>query len=111
MNMFHMMNEARIGVGMASMIAGLGGYLYSLDYARNRPQGRPIGNKDPDSPQVMIAEHPDVKRLLMTQKAFVEGAQALIMYCAQLIDQQKISKDEAEIQRVALLLGNFDANL
>jgi alkylation response protein AidB-like acyl-CoA dehydrogenase len=104
MNMFHMMNEARIGVGMGAMIAGLGGYLYSLDYARNRPQGRHLTNKDPESPQVMIAEHADVKRMLMTQKAFVEGAQSLIMYCAQLIDQQKISSDSALIKRNALLL-------
>ncbi len=72
-NMFHMMNEARIAVGMAATVIGLGGYLYSLDYARNRPQGRHLTNKDPESPMVMISEHADVKRMLMTQKAFVEG--------------------------------------
>lgn len=104
MNMFHMMNEARIGVGMGAMIAGLGGYLYSLDYARNRPQGRLLTNKDPNTPQVMISEHPDVKRMLMTQKAFVEGAQTLIMHCAELIDMQKVSEDVQETKRIALLL-------
>jgi alkylation response protein AidB-like acyl-CoA dehydrogenase len=103
-NMFHMMNEARIGVGMGAMIAGLGGYLYSLDYARNRPQGRLLTNKDPNTPQVMIIEHPDVKRMLMTQKAFVEGAQTLIMHCAELIDMQKVSDEKQEIKRIALLL-------
>ena len=103
-NMFHMMNEARIAVGMAASVLGLGGYLYSLDYARNRPQGRKLGNKDPESPMVMISEHADVKRLLMTQKAFVEGAQALIYYSAQLIDEQNIAQDETEKQRAALLL-------
>lgn len=103
-NMFHMMNEARIGVGMGAVIAGLGGYLYSLDYARNRPQGRPIGNKNPQQPQVMISEHADVKRMLMTQKAFVEGGQALIMFCADLIDQQKVADNQDEVQRIALLL-------
>jgi butyryl-CoA dehydrogenase len=104
MNMFHMMNEARIGVGMGAMIAGLGGYLYSLDYARNRPQGRLLTDKNPESPQVMIAEHADVKRMLMTQKAFVEGAQTLIMFCAELIDLQKLTSDKSEQQRIAMLL-------
>jgi len=83
-NMFHMMNEARIAVGMGATVIGLGGYLYSLDYARNRPQGRHLSNKDPESPMVMISEHADVKRMLMTQKAFVEGAQSLILYSANL---------------------------
>ena len=103
-NMFHMMNEARIGVGMAAVIAGLGGYLYSLDYARNRPQGRPLTNRDPESPQVMISEHADVKRMLMTQKASVEGAHLLILYCAELIDRQKLATEAEEKQRIGLLL-------
>ena len=89
-NMFHMMNEARIGVGSAAVMAALGGYLYSLDYAKNRPQGRQLSDKNPENPQVMIIEHADVKRLLMTQKAYIEGGQALIYYCAQLVDKQRL---------------------
>jgi len=81
-NMFHMMNEARIGVGYGAVMSGLGAYLYSLAYARNRPQGRKIGNKDPATAQVNIIEHADIKRLLMAQKVYVEGGQALIMYCS-----------------------------
>ncbi|MFT5572676.1 MAG: alkylation response protein AidB-like acyl-CoA dehydrogenase [Cryomorphaceae bacterium] len=104
MNMFHMMNEARIGVGMAAAITGLGGYLYSLDYARNRPQGRHLSNKDPETPMVMISEHADVKRMLMTQKAYVEGAQALLYYAAKLVDQQALETDESERQRMTMLL-------
>ncbi len=103
-NMFHMMNEARIGVGMAATIIGLGGFLYSLDYARNRPQGRHLSNKDPETPMVMISEHADVKRLLMTQKAYVEGAMALMFYSAQLLDEQKIAATDAERNRASLLL-------
>ena len=103
-NMFHMMNEARIGVGMAATVIGLGGFLYSLDYARNRPQGRHLGNKDPETPMVMISEHADVKRLLMTQKAYVEGAQALMYYSAKLLDEQKIAKTEEDKARATLLL-------
>jgi len=103
-NMFHMMNEARIAVGMAATVIGLGGYLYSLDYARNRPQGRHLTNKDPDSPMVMISEHADVKRMLMTQKAFVEGAQSLILYAARLLDEQATAESKDEEVRATLLL-------
>ena len=102
--MFHMMNEARVGVGHGAVMSALGGYLYSLDYARNRPQGRLAQNKDPNSPQVPIIEHADVKRMLMAQKASVEGALSLVMYCAFLIDRQKITEDEAERRRIVLLL-------
>ncbi len=103
-NMFHMMNEARIGVGMAATIIGLGGFLYSLDYARNRPQGRHLGNKDPQTPMVMISEHADVKRMLMTQKAYVEGALGLMYYSAKLLDEQKIANSDEERNRAGLLL-------
>ena len=103
-NMFHMMNEARIWVGMGATMSALGGYLYSLDYARNRPQGRPLTNRDPESPMIMINEHADVKRMLMTQKAFVEGAMTLIYYCSELLDKQTLSDDAEEKSRIALLL-------
>ncbi|HET8706259.1 MAG TPA: acyl-CoA dehydrogenase family protein, partial [Pseudomonadales bacterium] len=64
--MFHLMNEARIGVGLGAVLLGYTGYLHSLGYARNRPQGRPLtsGGKNADSPQVKIVEHADVKRML-----------------------------------------------
>jgi butyryl-CoA dehydrogenase len=103
-NMFHMMNEARISVGMSAVMTGLGGYLYSLDYARNRPQGRPLVNRNPEEPQIMISEHADIKRMLMAQKAFIEGAQTLIYYCAELIDTKKLSDEKDQHQRIDLLL-------
>lgn len=103
-NMFHMMNEARISVGMSAVQYALGGFLYSLDYARNRPQGRSPVNKDPDSAQIMISEHADVKRMLMAQKAAVEGAQTLMYYSSELIEIQRLSDNEDEKQRIALLL-------
>ena len=103
-NMFHMMNEARVAVGTGATVIGLGGYLYSLDYARNRPQGRHLTNKDPESPMVMISEHADVKRMLMTQKAFVEGAHSLILYAARLLDEQVTAQSEDEQVRATLLL-------
>lgn len=103
-NMFHMMNEARIGVGMGATMSGLAGYLYSLDYARNRPQGRHPGHKDPNSPMLPIIEHADIRRLLMEQKVAVEGSLALLTYCSQLVDQQLTSEDSQTSKRITLLL-------
>jgi alkylation response protein AidB-like acyl-CoA dehydrogenase len=87
--MFHMMNEARIGVGLAATMLGMAGYHASLDYAKNRPQGRPMGpaGKDPAQPQTRIIEHADVKRMLLAQKSYAEGALALELYCARLVDE------------------------
>lgn len=103
-NMFHMMNEARIGVGMGAAMSGLAGYLYSLDYARNRPQGRHPGIKDPNSPMLPIIEHADIRRLLMEQKVTVEGSIALLSYCTQLVDQQEMAEDASDKERLTLLL-------
>jgi alkylation response protein AidB-like acyl-CoA dehydrogenase len=103
--MFHMMNEARLGVGHAAAMCGLGGYLSSLEYARQRLQGRLPNNKDPSSPPVPIIEHADVKRMLLAEKAAVEGAMALTGYCAYLVDLQKIADDAAERERLDALLG------
>src|SRR5882757_785675 len=86
--MFHMMNEARLGVGIAAVALGYTGYLKSLKYARERPQGRPLTAKDPSTPQIPIVEHADVKRMLLAQKSYVEGGLALALYCARLIDLQ-----------------------
>ena len=101
--MFHMMNEARIGVGLAATMLGMAGYAASLDYAKNRPQGRPTGpsGKDAAQPQVRIIEHADVKRMLLAQKAYCEGALALELYCARLVDEQHTAEaaaaDEARL--------------
>ena len=102
--MFHMMNEARIGVGTAATMLGLAGYYASLDYARSRPQGRPIGasGKDAASAPVRIIEHADVKRMLLAQKSYCEGALALELYCARLVDEDRTG--DAESARQARLL-------
>ncbi|MBA4193528.1 MAG: acyl-CoA dehydrogenase [Comamonadaceae bacterium] len=103
--MFHMMNEARIGVGMAATMLGMAGYHASLDYAKNRPQGRPMGpgGKDPAQPQIRIIEHADVKRMLLAQKSYCEGALALELYCARLVDEQHTGTPEA-VDQARLLL-------
>ena len=102
--MFHMMNEARIGVGMGAVLLGYTGYLHALDYARSRPQGRHPGAKDPASPQLPIVEHADVRRMLLAQKAYVEGGLALCLYCARLVDEQKTAADEGARAHAGMLL-------
>ncbi|MFB7716868.1 acyl-CoA dehydrogenase [Nocardia sp. NPDC056100] len=100
--MFTMMNEARISVGLAATALGYTGYLKSLDYARNRPQGRPLGAKG--GPQVPIVDHPDVRRMLLAQKSYVEGALALALYCGKLVDEQHTAETEAERTAAGTLL-------
>jgi alkylation response protein AidB-like acyl-CoA dehydrogenase len=101
--MFHMMNEARIGVGLCAAALGYTGYLHSLDYARTRVQGRPAG-ADRDGAPVPIVEHADVRRMLLAQKAYAEGALALGLYCARLLDEQRTGATDADRETAGLLL-------
>ncbi|MES2424408.1 MAG: acyl-CoA dehydrogenase [Pseudomonadota bacterium] len=103
--MFHMMNEARIGVGMAATMLGMAGYQASLEYAKNRPQGRAVGpaGKDTAAPQIRIIEHADVKRMLLAQKSYCEGALALELYCAKLVDEQHTAEPAAADEARLLL--------
>ena len=103
--MFHMMNEARIAVGMSAAAIGYAGYEASLAYARERRQGRPMGpaGKDPATPQVPIIQHADVKRMLLAQKAYVDGSLALGLYCARLVDDQRTGDAATAAEAAALL--------
>jgi butyryl-CoA dehydrogenase len=103
--MFHMMNEARIGVGLGATMLGYAGYEASLAYALDRPQGRPVGpaGKDPSQAQIRIIEHADVKRMLLAQKSYVEGALALGLYCARLVDEQRTGAESAAVEAGQLL--------
>jgi butyryl-CoA dehydrogenase len=103
-NMFHMMNEARIGVGLSAAVLGVTGYLHALDYARNRPQGRHPTEKDPAKPQLPIIRHTDVRRMLLAQKAYTEGALALCLYASRLVDEQKTAPTDTERTRAGYLL-------
>ncbi|MDF0751660.1 acyl-CoA dehydrogenase [Marinobacter sp. 71-i] len=102
--MFHMMNEARIGVGLGAVMLGYTGYLHALDYARDRKQGRPVGEKDPNSPQVPLIRHTDIRRMLLIQKAYVEGGLALCLQGAMLVDEKKHAETEDQRQLAAGLL-------
>ena len=103
--MFHMMNEARISIGMAATMLGLAGYYASLDYARTRLQGRPVGSsgKDASQPPVPLIRHADIKRMLLAQKSYCEGALALNLYCARLVDEGRTGEPQAA-QDAKLLL-------
>jgi len=101
--MFQMMNEARIDVGMGAAAIASAAYHASLEYARERPQGRSLKGKDPTQPQVLIIRHPDVKRMLLFQKAIIEGSLALILQCSRYADLKQVTEGE-EKERVSLLL-------
>ncbi|MCK0520535.1 acyl-CoA dehydrogenase [Williamsia sp. DF01-3] len=102
--MFRMMNEARIGVGFLATSLGYAGYQQSLEYAKTRTQGRVPTSKDPASAPVPIIEHADVKRMLLAQKSYVEGALALGLYCSKLVDEQQTAPSPEEAARIEFLL-------
>jgi alkylation response protein AidB-like acyl-CoA dehydrogenase len=102
--MFHMMNEARIGVGAGATALGVTGFLHSRDYARGRIQGRPLDAKDPKTPAVPIIRHADVRRMLLEQKAYAEGAVAVVLYTAKVLDESVAASSPEEREAAHLLL-------
>jgi alkylation response protein AidB-like acyl-CoA dehydrogenase len=92
--MFQMMNEARIEVGVGAAGIASAAYYASLEYAGERPQGRKPGSKDPSQPPVMIIEHPDVRRMLLFQRAVVEGSLSLLLQCGKYADLRKVTEGE-----------------
>ncbi len=101
--MFQMMNEARISVGIGATGIASAAYYAALDYAASRPQGRRLLEKDFAKPQIPIIEHADVRRMLLFQRAVVEGALGLIMQCSFYADQEKVLAGD-EKEKAALLL-------
>ncbi|MFY0626851.1 MAG: acyl-CoA dehydrogenase [Reichenbachiella sp.] len=101
--MFELMNEARIGVGLSAASVASAAYYASLNYAKERVQGRFPDEKDPASPQRKLIEHSDVKRMLIAQKSMVEGSLSLLMQCSMYADMAKGGKEEIrEIYRLTL---------
>jgi len=101
--MFQMMNEARIDVGMSAAAIASAAYYAALDYAKERPQGRKITEKDPSVPQIPIINHADIKRMLLFQRAIVEGSLCLNLQCAKYVDLAQVLAGE-EKEKVELLL-------
>jgi butyryl-CoA dehydrogenase len=102
--MFHMMNEARLEVGLGSVAVAYAGYRHSLAYAAQRPQGRHPDQRDPQASQVMIIEHADVRRMLLRQKSIVEGGLALCLYTARLVDEERTAAQQQDRHAAHLLL-------
>ncbi|MBM7062958.1 acyl-CoA dehydrogenase [Pseudomonas sp. UL073] len=102
--MFQMMNEARIGVALGASALAYQSYIHALDYARERPQGRLPGSKDPLAPQVRIVEHADVRRMLLQQKAYAEGSLSLCLYGSQLFEDAHTAPEQADRENAAELL-------
>ena len=102
--MFQMMNSARIMVGLHGVATASVAYQEALAYAKERPQGRPAGDRDPSSPQVPIIEHDDVKRMLLRQKAVVEGGFALVLRTAWYSDMAVAAEDDDARRRAQILL-------
>ncbi len=101
--MFQMMNAARISVGMQAAAIASSAYYAALEYAQERPQGRRVSSKDPTLPQIPIIEHPDVRRMLLFQRAVVEGGLSLILQCCRYTDLT-MADDEPTRTRSAMLL-------
>jgi len=101
--MFQMMNEARIDVGIGAAAIASAAYHAALEYARERPQGRSARAKDPSLPQVPIIQHADIKRMLLFQRAVIEGSLSLILQCGLYADMKHVA-EEAEKERYGLLL-------
>jgi alkylation response protein AidB-like acyl-CoA dehydrogenase len=102
--MFHMMNEARVSVGLAATAQGYTGYLQALSYARTRLQGRSPSRDRQSVAEMPIISHPDVRRMLLAQKSYVEGALALGLYCGRLIDETLTAPTDADRNDARLLL-------
>jgi alkylation response protein AidB-like acyl-CoA dehydrogenase len=95
--MFYMMNEARLGVGFQAFNYASTAYLYALNYARERVQGRDLeSGKDLNAPQVAIIRHPDVRRMLLEMKAYVDGMRSFVYYVGQCLDKEALADTEAE---------------
>lgn len=102
--MFHMMNEARVSVGLAATMLSVRGYQMALEYARERQQGRAPGAPQTE-PQIAIVQHSDVKRMLLLQKSYSQGALGLLLFCARLIDDEKTAATEEERAAAGQLLA------
>lgn len=102
--MFQMMNEARLSIGACAVSTASVGYQAALEYAKTRPQGRALTNRDATSPPINIVEHADVRRMLLAQKAMVEGGLSLLLQCSLYTDRMEASPDVEERTRCSRLL-------
>ncbi len=101
--MFQLMNEARLFTGLQAIAGASAAYQCALQYAQERVQGRPVTERDPTTPQVTIMHHPEVRRMLLRQKAAVEGVLSLLLYCSRLADTHRLAEGEEKEHAHSLL--------
>ena len=105
--MFHLMNSARLAVGFIGFISGSAAYLYALNYARERLQGKDLEEfLNPEAPQVPIIRHPDVRRMLMWIKAHVDGMRSLIYFVSTALDKRACAASDTEREYYQGLIRN-----
>ena len=102
--MFQLMNTARIHTGLQAIAQAASAYQCALQYTQERVQGREVTERDPTTPQIPIIRHPEVRRMLLRQKAYVEGVVSLLMYCATLADRMRITESDEEKENYQALL-------
>jgi len=103
--MFHVLEDARMSIGAKSAATMSTGYLNALEYAKERIQSADLTQtRDPDAPRVAIIRHPDVRRMLIQQKAYAEGMRALTMYSAWVLDQIQLHPEEPYWAKLSDLL-------
>ena len=105
--MFQMMNGARLEVGLTAAAIASAAYNASLQYAKERPQGRKLdgsGGKNLNAPQTLIINHPDVRRMLLLQKSIVEGSECLLFLCSKYLDLSHHAESDADKEKYHLLL-------
>ncbi len=95
--MFHMMNEARLGVGAIGLFNASCAYLYAVNYAKERIQGRDLTDMfNKEAPSVSLIRHPDVRRMLLWMKSHLDGMRSFVYYVAQLFDKETLAETEEE---------------
>ncbi|MBF0223932.1 MAG: acyl-CoA dehydrogenase [Desulfobacterales bacterium] len=106
--MFHMMNEARLAVGFQGVVFGSNAYLYALAYAKQRLQGKELERaKDEDAPQVPIIKHPDIRRMLLTMKSYVEGMRSFVYFVSLCFDKVKCAENTEDKEYYSGLIELF----
>ncbi|RPJ78956.1 MAG: acyl-CoA dehydrogenase, partial [Deltaproteobacteria bacterium] len=105
MVMFHMMNEARLGVGALGLFNSSNAYLYAINYAKERVQGRDLADfANKDAKPVTILRHPDVRRMLLGMKSYMEGMRSLVYYTAYLFDKEANEKNKEQKEFITGLI-------
>lgn len=102
--MFKLMNTARVHTGLQAIAQASTAYQCALQYTQERVQGREVTERDPTTEQIPIIRHPEVRRMLLRQKAYIEGTLSLLLYCGSLADRMHVASSDEEREGYLALL-------